>query len=84
LYLICIGAIPRLKNQFGTAPAALRLPGGYMVPAFALAVCVGLLMQVKALAFVAAAAFLAVGSLLYVAARWSSRDPRCPGLFGGQ
>jgi amino acid transporter len=79
LYLICIGAIPRLKNQFGTAPAALRLPGGYMVPALALAVCIGLLMQVKALAFVSAAAFLAVGSLLYVAARWSSRDPRCPG-----
>ena len=74
LYLVCIGAIPRLKSQFGTAPAALRLPGGYLVPALAVAVCIGLLTQVKALAFVSAAGLLAVGSLLYVAAQWSSRD----------
>jgi amino acid transporter len=78
LYLVCIGAIPRLKNRFGTAPSALRLPGGYLVPALAAAVCFGLLVQVKALAFVSAAGMLAVGSLLYVAAHVSSRDHRRP------
>jgi amino acid transporter len=79
LYLVCIGAIPRLRNRFGTAPAALRLPGGYLVPALAVAVCIGLLIQVKALAYVSVAALLAVGSLLYVAAKWSSRDQRYSG-----
>jgi amino acid transporter len=80
LYLLCVGAIPRLRNQFGGAPTALRLPGGYVVPALALAVCIGLLTQVKALALVSAAGFLAVGSLLYVAGQWSSRGQRYSGV----
>ena len=79
LYLVCIGAIPRLRNRFGTAPAALRLPGGYLVPALAVAVCIGLLIHVKTLAYVSVAALLAVGSLLYAAAKWSSRDQRYSG-----
>lgn len=79
LYLVCIGAIPRLKHQFGTAHGALRLPGSHMVPALAVVVCIGLLTQVKALAYVSAAALLAVGSVLYVAAQWSSRDHGHPG-----
>ena len=73
LHLVCIGAIPRLKNRFGSAPGALSLPGGHMVPVLATIVCVGLLMQVKALAYLGAAAFLAVGSVLYVVAHRSSK-----------
>jgi amino acid transporter len=76
LNLACVGAIPRLKSRFDNTRGALRLPGGHTIPALAAAVCVGLLMQVKALAYVSAAAFLAVGSLLYVAAHWSWRDAR--------
>jgi amino acid transporter len=76
LYLVCIGAIPRLKNRFGNTPGALRLPGGHVVPVLAALVCVGLLTQVKALAYVSAGGFLAVGSVLYVAAHRSSRDAR--------
>ena len=73
LYLVCIGAIPRLKNRFGNTHGALRLPGGHLIPVLAAVVCVGLLTQVKALAYASAAAFLAVGSLLYVAAQRPSR-----------
>lgn len=79
LYLVCIGSIPRLKNRFGNTHGALRLPGGHMVPVLAAVVCVALLTQVKALAYVSAAAFLAVGSVLYAAARGASPDHGCSG-----
>ena len=72
LYLCCIGAIPSLEKRLGNAPGALRLPGGYAVPVLAVAVCIGLLMQVKAAAYGSAAAFLAVGTVLYLVARRSS------------
>jgi amino acid transporter len=73
VYLVCFAALPRLKTHFGAAQGALRLPGGYGVPLLAVVVCIGLLTQVKALAYVSAAALLAVGSLLYVAARRTLR-----------
>jgi amino acid transporter len=68
VYLVCIGAIPRLRHRFGDIPGALRLPGGHLIPVLAAVVCVGLLTQVKASAYFSAGALLAVGSLLYVAA----------------
>lgn len=81
LYVVCIGAIPRLKSRFGAAPGALRLPGSYTVPVLAMAVCIGLLMQVNVLAYVSVAAFLTVGSILFVAARAARgrrvRERRC-------
>jgi hypothetical protein len=79
LYLVCIGALLRLRNRFGNTHGALRVPGGHLAPVLAAVVCVGLLTQVKALAYVSAGAFLAVGSLLYVVARPSSRDHRHAG-----
>jgi hypothetical protein len=45
-----------------------------MIPVLSAVVCVGLLMQVKALVYVSAAALLAVGSVLYVVAHRSPRD----------
>jgi amino acid transporter len=69
LYLVCIASIPRLKNRFGNARGALRLPGGHMVPVVAAVICVALLTQVTALAYLSAAALVAVGSVLYAAAR---------------
>ena len=71
LYVVCLGAIPRLKSRFRAASGTLRLPGGYTVPVLALAVCIGLLMQVKVLAYVSVVGFLAVGTILYAAARTS-------------
>jgi amino acid transporter len=79
LHLVCIGAMPRLKKRFGNTRGALRLPGGDMVPVLAAVVCVGLLTQMNALAYVSAGAFLAVGGVLYVAAHRSSRDARYSG-----
>jgi amino acid transporter len=82
LYLCCIFAIPRLKARLGNSPQALRLPGGYTVPALAVIVCVGLLTQVKASSYWNGAAFLAVGSVFYVAARRSSVEGKGHGRRG--
>lgn len=71
LWLVCIAAIPRLKNQLGNTQHAVRLVGGYSIPVLAAIVCIGLLLQVKVLAYVSVAGLLAVGSLLFVTARQS-------------
>ena len=71
LWLVCIATIPRLKNQLGNTQHAVRLVGGYSIPVLAAIVCIGLLLQVKVLAYVSVAGLLAVGSLLFVTARQS-------------
>lgn len=69
LWLVCIAATPRLKNQLGNSQHAVRLAGGYSTPVLAAIVCIGLLLQVKVLAYVSVVGLLAVGSLLFVTAR---------------
>jgi len=71
LWLVCIAAMPRLKNQFRDAQHPVRLAGGYSLPVLAAIVCIGLLSQVKALAYASVAGLLAVGGLLFVMARQS-------------
>ncbi len=65
---VCIAALPWLKRRFGDTEEALRLPGGFLIPAVALAVCVWLAWQADARAWLLTAGFVTVGSVLYV---WS-------------
>jgi hypothetical protein len=51
----------------------IRLPGGLAIPALAIAICLGLLTQVKPIDFLATGAMLGVGSVLYLVA---TRRPR--------
>jgi amino acid transporter len=69
IYLLCIGAIPRLRGKFGKDKARFHLPGGYLIPILGAAVCIWLLSQVSLDAVLSTALFLALGSVLYLVAR---------------
>jgi amino acid transporter len=69
IYGLSIAAIPHLRRTHPGAPDRLLLPGGYLIPALAIAVCVGLIAQVDLRAVLVTAAFIGVGGLLYAVAR---------------
>jgi amino acid transporter len=73
IYLVCIGALPRLRRQRADAAEQLQRPRGYAVPLLAVAVCVWLLTQVTLKGALVTAGFLATGGLLYA---WSRRQPQ--------
>ncbi len=64
IYMVCIGAMPRLRARFGSA-TAYRVPGGWAVPVLAFAVCGLLLTQVSAVSVGVTAAFAALGALQF-------------------
>jgi hypothetical protein len=74
-----LGSPDRIEMRDASVGEELLLLNHYRRSVGAVAVCIGLLTQVKALAFVSAVGLLAVGSLLYVAAQWSSREAETPG-----
>jgi len=84
LYLGCIAALPRVRtgtrNPSGDLPddPAGRAPGtargrGRLVPMLAVAICLGLLTQVRADAWLLTGLFLGAGSVLYLIARRRKR-----------
>lgn len=80
IYAGCIAALPRLRRQGPAHPAVIRLPGGLAIPALAIAICLGLLTQVKLLDCLATGAMLGAGSVLYLTAtrgrpRWRRTGP---------
>ena len=68
IYLTCIAAAPRLRRRYADAPNALRLPGGYVIPAIAAVLCAGLLVQVSWVSVMASTALLGVGTVLFLIA----------------
>lgn len=75
-YGLCIAALPTLKRRFGAQVGALRLPGGFAIPALGLGVCAWLLVQaikVKSDALGLTAGFIVGGALLFA---WSRRGSR--------
>ena len=73
IYLLCIGALPRLRRLPGDPAGRLQLPGGWAIPIAAAAVCAWLLAQVHLDAVLVTLAFLAVGAVLHLLARRSRR-----------
>ena len=65
-YAIVIVSLPRLDK---TGDGTFRLPGGYIIPFIALALCLWLVAQASLEAWLTALAFSVLGSLLY----WHSR-----------
>jgi hypothetical protein len=61
-----------LRRRFGDSVSAVRLPGGYTIPAVAGVLCAGLLVQVSPLSVAATAALLAIGLALFALARSKS------------
>jgi amino acid transporter len=65
IYLACIGSLPHLRRRRADTPGCFRLPGGYVIPLAAVAVCVWLLLHLTLRGALVTAAFLAVGGVLY-------------------
>jgi amino acid transporter len=83
IYLGCIASLPASRRRsaaMGEGGAedanAIRLPGGFLIPAVAVAVCLGLLTQVKPGDYLVTAAMLAVGSGLFAGARVAGSGSR--------
>jgi len=71
-YMICIAALPVIRRN-ATPEAderAWRLPGGYVIPAIALAICVWLVAQSKGEDWVKVSILLAIGIVLYGIEKW--------------
>lgn len=66
VYVLSIGCLPLLRRKLGPAP--VQLPGGYLVPIIAVAVCLWLLAQVTLRPVLVTLAFLAAGTALYALA----------------
>lgn len=81
LYVICIGAMPRLQHRFGSTPDAMRLPGSTFLMILALLVCAALLLQVNLNSVLVTVACVIAGLLLYCYA-WVKR--RRPGGADGR
>lgn len=70
-YFLCIAALPRLARRADSVDQELRLPGGPLIPAVAMALCLWLVTQASPEAWLMLAGFVAAGSGLYW---WSRRE----------
>ncbi|HEX7046112.1 MAG TPA: APC family permease [Gammaproteobacteria bacterium] len=73
IYMACIGAMPRLRREFGNAPDRFRVPGGWTVPVAAFLVSGALLLQIEWDSVLVTAGFLLAGSGLYWLVRRNAR-----------
>lgn len=70
-YVVCIAALPRIRAaaEGEVRQEAFTLPGGWLLPALAMVVCCGLMMQTTLANWLAVAGLLAIGIVLYGFAR---------------
>ncbi len=71
-YMICIVSLPVIRKKATPAASeqAWRLPGGYVIPAIALAICVWLVAQSKGEDWIKVSVLLAIGVFLYLIEKW--------------
>ncbi len=71
-YIICIASLPVIRRKATPAERerAWQLPGGYLVPAFALAICLWLVAQSDGQDWVKVSVLLAIGVVLYLVEKW--------------
>ena len=78
VYVLSIACLPALRRKLGPPP--VRLPGGLLIPAIAILVCLWLLAQVTLRPVLVTLGFLAVGMALYTLAPAARRRaPENPG-----
>ena len=71
-YMICIASLPIIRKKATPAASeqAWRLPGGYLIPAIALAICLWLVAQSKGEDWIKVSVLLAIGVALYLIEKW--------------
>jgi amino acid transporter len=72
-YVVCIAALPRLARRAEPGHDGLRLPGGMLIPALGLLVCLWLISQASLRSWVVMLGFVVAGSGLYAATRYRAR-----------
>ncbi len=80
-YVGTAAAVPILRRRFSERPGAMRIPGGYAVPAAALALCLVFLASAELNNLVAGTVALLVGAVIYRARRTpaaSAVEPTVP------
>lgn len=65
IYMLCIGAIPKLRRIMPVTADTYQLPGGLVIPVGAILICTWLLSSVSLSSVLFTIGFLAIGSLLY-------------------
>jgi amino acid transporter len=65
IYMLCIGAIPKLRRTMPVTPDTYKLPGGYIIPVGALVICTWLLSSISLNSVLFTLVFLGIGSGLY-------------------
>ncbi len=68
-YAACVAALPRLERVRPDRPGQFRLPGGFVIPAMALAVCLWLTTQASLRAWLTTLVLIGVGTVLFALTR---------------
>ena len=74
-YIVCIAALPRLEKTIEPVENQFRLPGGLLIPAIAMILCLWLITYASAQAWLTCLAFMGLGTVLYLLSRRISRKP---------
>ena len=71
-YMICIASLPIIRRNATpeASERAWRLPGGYTIPAIALAICVWLVAQSEGEDWIKVSILLIIGIVLYSVEKW--------------
>ena len=75
-YIVCIAALPRLEKTIEPVENQFSLPGGLLIPAIALILCLWLITYASAQAWLTCLAFMGLGTVLYVLSRRMSGKSR--------
>ncbi|MBT8071188.1 MAG: amino acid permease [Gammaproteobacteria bacterium] len=73
-YMICIAALPRLEKSCEPMEGRFRLPGGLLIPAIAMLLCLWLVSYASLAAWLTTLGFVLLGSLLYASVRWRRKN----------
>ncbi len=68
-YMVTIAALPRLAKRTDAPEKAFALPGGLLIPGLAMVLCLWLILQAPASAWLTYGAFFAAGTVVYLLVR---------------
>ncbi len=75
-YMLCIAALPRLEKMCEPMEGQFSLPGGLLIPAIAMVLCLWRISYASVEAWLTTFGFVLRGTVLYVLSRYLSRKPR--------
>jgi len=68
-YMACIAALPRLEKSIEPVEGQFSLPGGLLIPAIAMLLCLWLITYASTVAWLTTLLFMGIGTLLYALSR---------------